>query len=255
MATLGSQAVGSIAKLNVNGTAWNWIVVHQGLPGSMYDTSCNGTWLLMEDLYESRAFDSSNHDYANSDIHSYLNNTFVNLFDSDIKTAIKQVKIPYRAGSGSSTTVTSGASGLSAKVFLLSYTEVGFSGSSYAPVEGAVLNYFNGAAASDRIAYLNGTATYWWLRSPYTSSTRAAWNVNTSGAANFDGITKSYGLRPALVLPSELTLATGAITGSINIGGVQRELTGAGYINIGGVLRELSDSQVNIGGILKSLKG
>jgi hypothetical protein len=46
-----------------------------------------------------------------------------------------------------------------------------------------------------------------------------------------------------------------AITGSVIIGGVQRELTGKGYINIGGVLRDLSDSQTNIGGVLESLKG
>lgn len=263
MATLGEQAVGSIVKLNVNGTARNFIVVEQGLPGSKYDASCDGTWLLMEDLYESRAFDSTNHDYANSDIHSYLNNTFVNLFDSDIKSAIKQVKIPYRAGSGSSNTVTSGSSGLSAKVFLLSYTEVGFSGSSYAPVEGAVLSYFNGAADSKRVAKLNGSATSWWLRSPYTSNTNYAWRVFSGGSSNHNIVIRSGGVRPALVLPynvnvaddGTIVLATGAITGSVNIGGVDRELTGEGYINVGGVLRELSDSDVNIGGILKSLKG
>lgn len=263
MATLGEQAVGSTVKLNVNGTAYNFIVVHQGLPGSMYDASCDGTWLLMEDLYESREFDRTNNDYANSDIHSYLNNTFVSLFDSDIKSAIKQVKIPYRAGSGSSTTVTSGSSGLSAKVFLLSYTEVGFSGSSYAPVEGAVLSYFNGAADSKRVAKLNGTATDWWLRSPSTSNTNNAWRVSSGGSSNYLYVAYSRGVRPALVLPynvnvaddGTIVLATGAITGSVNIGGVERELTGEGYINIGGVLRELSDSNVNIGGILKSLKG
>lgn len=263
MATLGKQAVGSIVKLNVDGVATNFIVVHQGLPGTMYDSSCDGTWLLMEDIYESRVWDSSDNDYANSDIHSYLNNTFVNLFDSDIKSAIKQVKIPYRAGRGSSTTVTSGSSGLSAKVFLLSYTEVGFSGSSYAPVEGAVLSYFNGADNSKRIGYLNGSATGWWLRSPYTSRTGGAWGVRSGGSSYGNvSVTASYGVRPALVLPYELNVnsdgfigGTGAITGSVNIGGVQRELTGKGYINIGGVLRELSDSQVNIGGILKSTKG
>ncbi len=263
MATLGSQSVGSIVKLNVNGVAKNFIVVHQGLPGTMYDSSCNGTWLLMEDVYELRALDRSDHDYENSDIHSYLNNTFVNLFDSDIKSAIKQVKIPYRAGTGSNTTVTSGSSGLSAKVFLLSYTEVGFKGNSYAPVEGYVLGYFNGASNSQRIAKLNGLSEEWWLRSPYTGYRVDAFYVERAGGYSSYYVTDSRGVRPALVLPSELsvandgtvTLASGAITGSVKIGGVQRELTGKGYINIGGVLRELSDAKVNIGGTLKSLKG
>lgn len=199
---LGDLAVGSIVKLNVNGASKNFIVVHQGKPSSAYDSSCDGTWLLMEDLYESRKFDEGNHDYENSDIHSYLNNTFVNLFDSDIKSFIKQVKIPYRAGSGSSTTVTSGSSGLSAKVFLLSYTEVGFSGSSYAPVEGAVLSYFNGAADSKRVAKLNGSATDWWLRTPRTVDIDLAWKVLSNGSYRGAHITNSLGVRPALILPS-----------------------------------------------------
>lgn len=233
MATaLSAKSVGSVVKLNVNGASKNFIVVHQGKPSSAYDSSCDGTWLLMEDLYESRAFDSSDHDYANSDIHGYLNNTFVNLFDSDIKSAIKQVKLPYRAGSGSSTTVTSGSSGLSAKVFLLSYTEVGFSGSSYAPVEGAVLSYFNGADNSKRIGYLNGSAAYWWLRSPSTLLTNYAWYVLTSGTASSHYVTLSYGVRPALVLPSTLLVSdSGAIV--TNSAPTITSTSGSSGVNLG----------------------
>ncbi len=93
--TLGSKAVGSTIKLKVNGSARNFIVVHQGKPSSVYDDSCAGTWLLMKDIYERRQWDSSNtNDYANSTIHSYLNSTFLNLVESSVKNAIKQVKIP-----------------------------------------------------------------------------------------------------------------------------------------------------------------
>lgn len=199
---LGDLAVGSIVKLNVNGASNNFIVVHQGRPSTSYDGSCDGTWLLMEDIYESRVWDRSNNDYANSDIHSYLNNTFVNLFDSDIKSVIKQVKLPYTNDTGSGGSLATGSSGISAKVFLLSYTEVGFSGSSNANAEGSVLSYFNGAADSKRIGYLNGSATKWWLRSPKTGSTSGAWFVDSSGKASFRSVTGSCGVRPALVLPS-----------------------------------------------------
>ena len=64
---IGSLAVGSIVKIKVNGSSRNFIVVHQGKPSSVYDDSCNGTWLLMKDIYESRQWDSSNtNDYAKS---------------------------------------------------------------------------------------------------------------------------------------------------------------------------------------------
>ena len=53
--TLSSKAIGSTIKLKVNGSARNFIVVHQGKPSSVYDDSCNGTWLLMQDIYENRA--------------------------------------------------------------------------------------------------------------------------------------------------------------------------------------------------------
>lgn len=233
MATaLSAKSVGSVVKLNINGAATNFIVVHQGKPSSAYDSSCDGTWLLMEDLYISKAWDSSNNDYANSDIGSYLKNTFINLFDSDIKSAIKQVKLPYTNGTGSSGSLASGSSGLSTRVFLLSYTEVGFSGSSSANVEGAVLSYFNSATNSKRIGYLDGTATRWWLRSPYTYNLSSAWSVNTSGSAYNSSVTFSFGVRPALVLPSTLLVSdSGAIV--TNSAPTITSTSGSSGVNLG----------------------
>ena len=211
--TLSSKAIGSTIKLKVNGSAKDFLVVHQGKPSSVYDDSCNGTWLLMKDIYENRQWHSSNtNDYANSTIHSYLNSTFLNLFESNIKKAIKQVKLPYRKGSGTSTTVTSGSNGLSAKIFLLSATETSFNFSSYMPSgEGAELAYFKGcadnSADSKRVAYLNGSATGWWLRSPYCSSFDNALYVYSSGGWYGSSCSYSYGIRPALILPSTLLVS------------------------------------------------
>lgn len=200
---ISTLAVGSSVFMNVNGVRTEFLVVHQGKPSSAYDSSCDGTWLLMKDVYENRVWDSSDNDYANSDIHSYLSNTFVNLFDSDIKSVIKQVKLPYTNGTGRDGSLATGSSGLSTKVFLLSYTEVGFSGNSYAPIEGAVLSYFNGAADSKRVAKLNGSATFWWLRTPSTNHTYNPWSVRSNGSSYYGGVTDSHGVRPALILPSD----------------------------------------------------
>ena len=215
-AQLGSKAVGSIVKLKVNGTAKEFIVVHQGKPGSMYDDSCNGTWLLMKDIYENRVWQSGDiNKYESSDIHAYLNSTFLNLFDSNIKDAIKQVKIPYRKNGGSDGTDQSGANGLPCKVFLLSGPEAGLAGASYIPNDGTKLDYFNANTGVDskRIAYLSGTATAWWLRSPSTYSANYVLVVNSDGGYNDDYASNSSGIRPALMLPQDMEVdSSGNVT-------------------------------------------
>ena len=211
--TLSSKAIGSTIKLKVNGSAKDFIVVHQGKPSSVYDDSCNGTWLLMKDIYESRQWNRLvTSDYANSTIHSYLNGTFLGLFESNIKNAIKQVKLPYRKGSGMSTTVASGSNGLSAKIFLLSAAETSFSFDGMPSGEGAELAYFKGCADdgpdSKRVAYLNGSANvYWTLRSPYCKVSEGVMFIISNGNWGYNNCSHSYGIRPALILPSTLLVS------------------------------------------------
>ena len=210
---LSTKDVGSIVKLKVDGTLRDFIVVHQGKPSSLYDASCDGTWLLLKDCLEQKRWHSANtNDYKNSEIHSYLNNTWLNKLDANIRAQVKQVKLPYVNGTANSA-VASGASGLACKIFLLSGYEVGFtqSDNSYFPVDGARLAYFeNGtgtSALNKRIANYNGSATLWWLRSPFTGYTDYAWRVNTDGSYGDGGCTSTYGIRPALVLPSSLLVS------------------------------------------------
>lgn len=215
-AKLGTKAVGSIVKLKVNGTVKEFIVVHQGKPSSIYDESCNGTWLLMKDIYENRQWHSSSvNKYESSTIYSYLNSTFLNLFDVNIRDAIKQVKLPYRKNGGKGGADQSGANGLSCKVFLLSGPEVGLSGVGYMPNDGAKLDYFNANTEADskRIAYLNGSAVNWWLRSPYTGVTSDVWHCKPNGYQGINSANNSYGIRPALVLPFNMEVdSSGNVT-------------------------------------------
>ena len=236
---LSTKAVGSTVKLKVNGTAKEFIVVHQGKPSSLYDDSCNGTWLLMKDIYENRVWQSGNiNKYESSDIHTYLNNTFLNLFDSNIKDAIKQVKIPYRKNGGSGGTNQSGANGLSCKIFLLSSYEVGWTSgdNQYFPQDGAKLSYFESgtgtSANNKRIANLNGSAAVWWLRSPNTSGADGVWRVSSSGVYIGNNASDSVGIRPALVLPSTLLVSDDG-TVSTNTPPTITSTSGASGVNLG----------------------
>lgn len=204
----GSLAVGTTVKLMEGGTAVEYLVVNQGIPSnsSLYDASCDGTWLLRKDILELLAYNSSeNNSYKASAIHSYINSTFFNLLGEMEQSVIKQVKIPYVNETGGAG-IASGASGLSAKVFLLSGYEIGIGGADYLPRDGAKLDYFDQIAGADpkRIAYLNGSATNWWLRSPYTyrASTTNVWYVADNGGCNTIRSTYQFGVRPALILSS-----------------------------------------------------
>ena len=203
---VGGLAVGSIVKIKVDGASKDFIVVQQGNPDiSVYDDSCTGTWLLMKDIYAASTF-GNNNSYNDSIIHTYLNGTFYNLIDSNIRAAIKQVKIPYQNGTGSGGSLATGSNGLSTKVFLLSGYEVGWTTSDRSdfPKDGVRLAYFGNSSGgnSKRVAYNGSSAAIWWLRSPGTSSTIGVWSVKTDGSGGNLWYDSSYGVRPALILPS-----------------------------------------------------
>ena len=81
---------------------------------------------------------------------------------------------------------------------------------SHALISGS-LGYFKGCATtsvdSKRVANYNGIAIRWWLRSPITSSTAYAWYVGANGNCAYLSCTESWGVRPALILPSSLLVS------------------------------------------------
>lgn len=208
---LGTKSVGSIVKIKVNGASKDFIVVQQGNPNtSTYDSSCAGTWLLMKDIYTTSTFGNSN-SYKDSSIHTYLNGTFYNLIDSDIRNAIKQVKIPYQNGTGSGGSLATGSNGLSTKVFLLSGYEVGWttSDNGYFPKDGVRLAYFGNSSGgnSKRVAYNGSSAAGWWLRSPGTGVGGGVWVVKSDGSNDYWYYNYTFGVRPAFILPSSLVVS------------------------------------------------
>lgn len=207
---LGNVAVGTVLKLKENGSPQNYIVVHQGLPSSMYDSSCNGTWLLRQDIVANSQWSSTGGNYLagpgfKSTIMEYLENTQFPKYDTSIQDVIKTVKIPFCLGGGVST-VNTGSAGLPCQLFPLGGYEVGWttSNSQYFPIDGAVLSYFQGASNSKRIAKLNGAAYDWWLRSPAINSNINAWRVTDIGIYESFWVANNNGIRPAMVMPTNL---------------------------------------------------
>lgn len=194
--TLGNKSVGSIVKLKENGVLVDFYVAKHD-----YENGLNGsgrTLVVRKDCYDTRQWHTSNvNAYATSAIDTWLNSTYKNLLDADIRGVIGTTKIKYTPGNGNTTVGT-----LERAIFLLSVTELGRS-ASYANTEGTALSI----ASSLQIAYLNGSAVVQWTRSPSTSGTSNAYCLNTSGSVNGSICSNAYGSRPAFTLPSTLSVS------------------------------------------------
>lgn len=203
--TIGELPLGNTVMFNFNGVPTEFQLQHKGRPSDIYDVSCDGAWMEAVDVLDKRAWGGTSNLYADSAIHAYLNGDFLSLLDANVRSAIKQVKIPYSAGGTNNWTVPTGENGLSTKAFILSCVELGLWPDAYLNSEGAKLDYFpQGMGNSDtRIARFGTAPTEWWTRSPYTypNNNSSVWYVTTSGSGSSDIFTSQYGLRPAFILP------------------------------------------------------
>ena len=194
--TLGNKSVGSIVKLKENGVLVDFYVAKHD-----YENGLNGsgrTLVVRKDCYDTRQWHTSNvNAYATSAIDTWLNSTYKNLLDADIRGVIGTTKIKYTPGNGNTTVGT-----LERAIFLLSVTELGRS-TSYANTEGTALSI----ASSLQIAYLNGSAVVQWTRSPDTHNTNGAYYLNTNGNVYDNYCNDTCGSRPAFTLPSTLSVS------------------------------------------------
>jgi hypothetical protein len=194
--TLGNKSVGSIVKLKENGVLVDFYVAKHD-----YENGLNGsgrTLVVRKDCYDTRQWHTSNvNAYATSAIDTWLNSTYKNLLDADIRGVIGTTKIKYTPGNGNTTVGT-----LERAIFLLSVTELGKT-ASYANTEGTALSI----ASSLQIAYLNGSAVVQWTRSPYTYNANYAYYLDTNGNVSYNSCGNTYGSRPAFTLPSTLSVS------------------------------------------------
>lgn len=214
MASLTSKNVGSIVKIKENGAAVDYIVVHKGLPSSIYDKSCDGVWLLRKNVlptaqYYDEGWTDDIGDYScdnywhDCDIKLWLQSYFFRTIDEAIRAKILKAKVPW--WSYIDKALKTGSYGSESTVFLLSGYEIGFTSSSYSYLagDGAKLDYFSDSYS--RIARTDsGGAVNWWLRSSDTNGTTR--NMLTNSAGNILSCyseTVNY-IRPALILPHDM---------------------------------------------------
>ena len=193
---LNTITPGAILYLNESGSPVPFYIAKHD-----YESGLNGmgrTLVVRKDCYDSRQWHSSNvNAYASSAIVSWLNGTYKNLLDADIRGVIGTTKIKYTPGNGNNTVGT-----LECAIFLLSATEMNRS-ASWFNVEGTALEI----ASSLQIAYMNGSAVVQWTRSPNKDLTSRAVCLYADGSVYYRYCTNTNGSRPAFTLPGDLALA------------------------------------------------
>lgn len=209
---IGSLEVGTSVFANVSGVRTEFLVVHQGNPNpSLYDASCDGTWLLQKSCYYNHYWRSGGGNvYPYSNANTHLNNTYLNSLDTNVSAAIKDVVIPYK--NGGSGDLRTGANGYATKVFLLAGHEVNMTNAKMS-ADGACLDYFSGTSttANDekRIANYsaNGVAIRWWLRTPYNSFDGEVCCIsNRGGLEHISSSGYMGGYRAAFILDSSTAI-------------------------------------------------
>lgn len=184
-------AVGSIVKLNESGNPVEFYVAKHD-----YESALNGagrTLLVRKDCYDTRVWHSSTvNAYASSSIDSWLNNTYKSLLDSNVQTIISTTKFYYTPGNGNTS-----VSNLDRSIFLLSVSELGQTTSS-SNTEGSSLPI----SSKLLIAYLGGSVSTQWTRSPTITAKTAAKGISTGGTVGSNPCTHVIGSRPCFTIPS-----------------------------------------------------
>ena len=113
--------------------------------------------------------------------------TYLNQLNADLKAVIKNVNKVTSVGNNQS-----GLETTSDKLFLLSEIEI-FGATTYSFAgEGKQYEYY--AAGNTTIKKVNGSADFWWERSPYSGTTAHFCDVYNDGTADRNSASASFGV-------------------------------------------------------------
>ena len=186
--------VGDKKNINVNGVTYAAQIIgfdHDTLTtadGSR--TKAGITFQLVDCLNTTYSMNGSNtnvNGWRGSTMRTSTMATLLNQLSSDLKSVLKFVNKVTSVGNNNS-----GLETTSDKLFLLSEIEVfGATQYSYAG-EGKQYEYYT--AGNSTIKKVNGSAGYWWERSPYSGNATAFCYVGSDGVAAASAASVSYGV-------------------------------------------------------------
>ena len=192
---LSSYSEGDVIFINEDNSPVGFYVAKHD-----YESGLNGvdkTLIVRKDCFSAIQWNTSNsNEYSNSFIDNWLNSTYLNLLDTVIANNINNTKFYYtpKGGKPSSTTT------LQRKILILSAAELGEKLN--VPVEGNTLPIANIL----KIAYLNGSPTTQWTRTPQENGSLKSVAFTSSGYYMEYYSLLSNGVRPAFTLPSSFLL-------------------------------------------------
>ena len=162
-----------------------------------------GVVLVRKNIYSNSVFGSSTK-YPNGTLDNLIKTTIYNEMPQQLRSKIVDVSFPLYKSED-----------ITRKMFALTYTMAGF-GNNSGVAEGKALQLYTSNAS--RVKTFNGSADYWWLSSYCSSTFPLAWSVDTDGSTYDGRSTKTYGVVPAFVIPSETPYnATPNTDGSYNL--------------------------------------
>lgn len=186
--------VGDQKTMTINGTNY-----HIDIIGKNHDDYADGSGkapltFQMHECYPSRyAMNSSNTNtggWTSSQMRTGWLQNILNIMPSEVKSAIKEVnKLASKGG------VNSGINTTADKLFLLSEVEVYGTTTYTFSGEGSQYDYYK--AGNSKVKTVSGSASKWWLRSPYKSNNTSFVYVNESGSVSYVTATSTYGVAAA----------------------------------------------------------
>ena len=182
--------VGDSKTVNIGGTNYEVQII-----GFNHDDKVSGgkaaySFQLVDCLNQTQQMNTSNTNTGgwNGSAMRGRMSTYKSQLPAALRNVIKTVKKKSGTGGGSS----SGTQQTNDDLFLLSEIEI-FGTTTYS-VAGEGTQYEWYKAGNSRIKKVNGSATNWWERSPYSGNTNGFCIVGDSGNANISGANNSYGV-------------------------------------------------------------